>query len=66
MLRELDSRQNNNLRVTLMWRADNNTCTVVVYDEDIVVLTVEEIPGADASYAFAHPYAYSGPTRKAA
>jgi hypothetical protein len=60
MLRELDERMGDNLRVTLYWDDRDDTITVEVEDfkspERAHVLT--GIPPADAKLAFEHPFAY--------
>jgi len=60
MLRELDERTADNLRVTLYWDDGNDTLTVEVEDfsdpERGHALT--GIPPADAKLAFEHPFGY--------
>jgi len=60
MLRELDERSGDNLRVTLYWQDDDNTLVVDVEDfndpERWHALT--GIPPADAKLAFDHPFGY--------
>jgi hypothetical protein len=60
MLRELDERTGDNLRVTLYWDDRDGTLTVEVEDfrnpEREHALT--GIPPADARFAFEHPFGY--------
>jgi len=60
MLRELDERTADNLRVTLYWDDGNDTLTVEVEDfqnpERDHAFT--GIPPADAKLAFEHPFGY--------
>ena len=59
-LREINTRKNNGLRVTLLWRTDNNTLVIKVDDESDPDknVTIENVPPADAKRAFDHPYSY--------
>ncbi len=60
MLRELDQRTGENLRVTLYWQDRDNTLIVDVEDfknpDREHALT--GIPPADAKLAFEHPFGY--------
>jgi hypothetical protein len=60
MLREIDERTRDNLRVTLYWQDDDDTLVVEV--EDFTNPEREHaligIPPTDARSAFEHPFAY--------
>ena len=57
---ELDERESNGIRVTLIWNRATNCVSVLVYDEksqDAFALEVSE--GDDALDIFNHPFAYA-------
>jgi hypothetical protein len=56
--RELDHRKTDGIDVTLLWDADANRVSVAVIDERSGEMFELDVPGADALYAFNHPYAY--------
>ncbi len=60
MLRELDQRTGNHLRVTLYWQDDDNTLVVGVEDfkEPGRENALTVIPPADERLAFEHPFGY--------
>lgn len=60
MLREIDERASDNLRVTLYWDDVKDTMTVEVEDRVNPNLdcTLTDIPKADAQQAFTHPFTY--------
>ena len=60
MLREINYRQADNLRVTLLWRPDDNTLVVKVDDDrdPDQTITIDNIPPGDATLAFTHPFGY--------
>jgi hypothetical protein len=57
---ELDERESNGIRVTLVWNRFEDTLSVLVWDErtsQSLVLEVEK--GKDAYDVFNHPFAYA-------
>lgn len=60
MLRELDERTGDNLRVTLYWDDRDDTLTVEVEDfkNPELEYALSGIPLADAKPAFEHPFGY--------
>jgi hypothetical protein len=60
MLRELDQRTCDNLRVTLYWQDEDNTLLVGVDDlnNPAAEHALAGIPPADARFAFEHPFGY--------
>jgi hypothetical protein len=60
MLRELDERTGDNLRVTLYWDDHDDTLTVEVEDfkDRERGHALIGIPPADAKFAFEHPFGY--------
>ncbi len=60
MLRELDQRTGDNLRVTLYWQDGDNTLVVGVEDfkDHGREHAFTGIPPADAKLAFEHPFGY--------
>lgn len=61
MLRELDERTSDNLRVTLYWEDSDNTFTVQTEDFTNPELnrTITGVPTGDRVKAFYHPYTYT-------
>lgn len=60
MLREIDERRSDNIRVTLYWDDEGDTLTVEVedYRDPGCDITISGVPTADRREAFLHPYAY--------
>ncbi|HUO71183.1 MAG TPA: hypothetical protein VMU39_10425 [Solirubrobacteraceae bacterium] len=60
MLRELDERTADNLRVTLYWQDEDNTLVVGVEDFNNPTggHALTGIPPTDAKLAFEHPFGY--------
>lgn len=57
---ELDERESNGIRVTLVWNRVTDLVSVLVWDErsdEFLALQVEE--GEDAYDVFNHPFAYA-------
>lgn len=65
MLRELDERMGDNLRVTLYWDDRDDTLTVEVEDFESPdrAHALIGIPPAEAKLAFEHPFAYAPSAR---
>ncbi|MBV9810416.1 MAG: hypothetical protein JO286_24780 [Solirubrobacterales bacterium] len=59
-IRELDHRTSDGIGVTLLWNARTNRVSIAVVDERSGETFQLDVPGADALYAFNHPYAYIG------
>lgn len=58
-VRELDSRKNDGIEVTLLWNSRTDRVTVSVLEERYGVSFSLDVPPADALFAFHHPYAYA-------
>ena len=59
-IRELDHRISDGIDVTLLWNARTNRVAIAVIDERSGEAFQLDVPGAEALYAFNHPYAYIG------
>jgi hypothetical protein len=57
-IRELDHRTSDGIDVTLLWDSETNHVSVAVIDERSGETFELDVSGADALYAFNHPYAY--------
>jgi hypothetical protein len=57
--RELDSRSNDGINVTLLWESHTNRVFVNVEDERLGESLEFGVQPADALDAFHHPYAYA-------
>ena len=58
-IRELDHRTSDCIEVRLLWNSRTDAVSVAVEDGRSGEAFVVEVPGADALYAFHHPYAYA-------
>ena len=57
---ELDERESNGIRVTLVWHRETETASVLVWDEQSEQsFTLEIRTGDDAYDVFHHPFAYA-------
>ena len=57
---ELDERESNSIRVTLVWNRETDTLAVLVWDERTEQSLTIEIEPEDAAYdVFNHPFAYA-------
>ena len=59
-IRELDHRVSDGIDVTLFWNPRTNRVCIAVVDERSGQAFQLDVPGADALYAFNHPYTYLG------
>lgn len=57
-IRELDHRVTDGIDITLLWNSQTDRVSVAVVDERSGESFELDVPGADAVYAFNHPYAY--------
>jgi hypothetical protein len=58
-IRELDSRRNDGIDVTMYWNSRTNAIVIAVEDEREGKSFELEVPAADAHEAFHHPYAFA-------
>jgi len=57
---ELDERESNGIRVTLVWNRASDTLSVLVWDEQTAQSFTLEVSEDDSAYdVFNHPFAYA-------
>ena len=63
MLKELDTRTNNEIEVALLWSPADGRVVVRVTDHSTEEVLELDVAPADAVDAFHHPYAYAARSR---